>query len=408
MGLTPLARTRRMRRMDKRRARAALIITAAIHLLHDGLSSFLYVLFPIWQREFVLSFAQIGFLRACYSGALALFQIPAGLLAERWGEARVLAAGTALTALGFLVLGTVGGVVALLVVLVAAGLGSGTQHPLGASLVSRAYEGGPQRFALGTFNFSGDLGKMLFPACAAFAFTWVGWRAVTQGVGLLAAAGAVAALAGLGWLSRTPEPPTKTQPAPEGATSGWGIRDRRGFRTLAGIHGIDDGSRSVFLTFLPFLLLDKGAGMEMMGLAFGLLLGGGAAGKFFCGLLAERLGVIRTVILTEAATAGGTLLLLVLPLYPALVLLPLLGVVLNGTSSVLYGTVPELVVPEKRSRAYGLFYTIGIGCGASFPPCFGFLSDWAGIRVAFAVLAGFVALTIPLAGILRASIKERR
>lgn len=393
--------------MDKRRARAALAITAAIHLLHDGLSSFLYVLFPIWQVEFTLSFAVIGFLRASYSGALALFQIPAGVLAERWGEARVLAAGTALTALGFLALGAVGGVGTLLVVLVAAGLGSGSQHPLGASLVSHAYEGGPQRFALGTFNFSGDLGKILFPTCATFAFAWVGWRTTTQGVGLLTAASAVAALAGLGWLSRTPESLGKARPAPDVANLGWGIRDRRGFQVLAGIHGIDDGSRAVFLTFLPFLLLGKGADMELTGLAFGLLLGGGAAGKFFCGLLAERLGVIRTVILTEAATAGGTLLLLALPLYPALILLPILGVVLNGTSSVLYGTVPDFVIPERRSRTYGLFYTIGIGCGASFPPFFGFLSDWTSIRIAFAVLAGVVALTIPLAGILRGSLREK-
>lgn len=394
--------------MDKRRARAVLAIASAIHLLHDGLSSLLYVLFPVWQGEFALSFAEIGVLRTCYSGALALFQIPAGLLAERWGEARVLAAGTGLTALGFLALGVVGGVATLLVILVAAGLGSGTQHPLGASLVSHAYEGGAQRFALGTFNFSGDLGKMLFPACATLAFAWVGWRATTHGVGLLTAASAVATLAGLGWISRAPEPSTKTRPTPEGTVSDWGIRNHRGFQALAGIHGIDDGSRTVFLTFLPFLLLEKGAGMELMGLAFGLLLGGGAAGKFSCGLLAERLGIIRTVILTEAATAGGIVILLFLPLYPAMVLLPLLGVVLNGTSSVLYGTVPELVIPERRSRGYGLFYTIGIGCGALFPPCFGLLSDWAGVRVAFAVLAGFVALTIPLVGILRASLARSR
>lgn len=394
--------------MDKHRARAALAVAAAIHLLHDGLSSFLYVLFPIWQVEFTLSFAVIGFLRASYSGALALFQIPAGVLAERWGEARVLAAGTALTALGFLALGAVGGAVTLLVVLVAAGLGSGTQHPLGASLVSHAYEGGPQRFALGTYNFSGDLGKMLFPVCATFAFAWIGWRTTTQGVGLLTAAGAVAALAGLGWLTRTSESPGTTRPASKSADSGWGIRNRRGFRALTGIHGIDDGSRSVFLTFLPFLLLGKGADMESTGLAFGLLLSGGAAGKFFCGLLAERLGVIRTVILTEAATAGGTLLLLALPLYPALILLPVLGVMLNGTSSVLYGTVPDFVIPERRSRVYGLFYTIGIGCGAAFPPLFGLLSDWTSVRTAFAVLAGVVALTIPLAAILRGSLREKR
>jgi MFS transporter, FSR family, fosmidomycin resistance protein len=164
----------------------------------------------------------------------------------------------------------------------------------------------------------------------------------------------------------------------------------------------------VFLTFLPFLLLGKGADMSLTGLAFGLLLGGGAAGKFFCGLLAERLGIIRTVILTEAATAGGTLLLMALPLTPALIIMPVLGVMLNGTSSVLYGTVPEFVIPERRSRAYGLFYTIGIGCSAVFPPFFGLLSDWTGVRIAFATLAGVIALTIPLAGILRGSLREER
>jgi FSR family fosmidomycin resistance protein-like MFS transporter len=117
--------------------------------------------------------------------------------------------------------------------------------------------------------------------------------------------------------------------------------------------------------------------------------------------------VIRTVILTEAATAGGTLLLLVLPLTPALILLPVLGVMLNGTSSVLYGTVPDFVIPERRSRAYGLFYTIGIGCGAAFPPFFGLLSDLTGVRIAFVVLAGVVALTIPLTGLLHESLRER-
>jgi MFS transporter, FSR family, fosmidomycin resistance protein len=113
------------------------------------------------------------------------------------------------------------------------------------------------------------------------------------------------------------------------------------------------------------------------------------------------------VILTEAATVGGTLLLLALPLAPALILMPVLGVMLNGTSSVLYGTVPDFVIPERRARAYGLFYTIGIGCGAAFPPLFGLLSDWTSVNIAFAVLAGVVAFTIPLAGILRGSLRER-
>lgn len=392
--------------MDMRRARATLAITSAIHLLHDGLAELLYVLFPVWARAFSLSFAQVGLLRTGYSGALALFQIPAGFLAERWGEGRVLAAGTALVAAGFLALGTAGGFGMLATILVVAGLGSGTQHPLGASLVSRAYEGGPRRFALGTYNFSGDLGKMTLTTGTALLVGWVGWRAATLGIGVLTALGALAVFFGLGWLTHAPDH------APDGvasrAASGWGIRDARGFRALSAIHGIDNGSRTAFLTFLPFLLLGKGAGMELVGLALGLTLGGGAAGKFLCGVLAERMGIVRTVILTEAATAAGILLLLGLPLVPAMALLPLLGVALNGTSSVLYGSVAELVAPERRSRAYGLFYTVGIGSGAVAPPGFGLLSDWAGVQITLAVLAGVVLVTLPLTAILRPSLEGGR
>jgi MFS family permease len=143
----------------------------------------------------------------------------------------------------------------------------------------------------------------------------------------------------------------------------------------------------------------------MMGVALGLTFAGGATGKFVCGVLAERLGIIRTVILTEAATGLGIFALLFLPIQPALALLPVLGVALNGTSSVLYGTVAELVTPERRSRVYGLFYTIGIGSGALAPPLFGLLSDAAGVPVTLAVLALVIFCTLPLALWLRSAVE---
>ena len=48
----------------------------------------------------------------------------------------VLVFGTLVTAAGFIVAGAAGGFVSLLVVLLAAGLGSGVQHPLASSIVS--------------------------------------------------------------------------------------------------------------------------------------------------------------------------------------------------------------------------------------------------------------------------------
>jgi MFS family permease len=383
-----------------RLARATLVASCAIHFVHDGCSDLLYILFPVWARELSLSFAQVGLLRSGYSGALALFQVPAGFLAERWGESRVLAAGTFLTAVGFLCLGMAGGFVPLLAFLVIGGLGSGTQHPLSSSLVSHAYEEGRRRVALGTYNFSGDLGKVTWPACVALLTAWAGWRWATRDVGILVLAAAIATLFVLARLAPIPELAAARDAAGRWG-GGWGIRDTRGFSLLSAIHGIDNGSRTAFLTYLPFLLLGKGLGMDMMGLALGLTFAGGATGKFVCGLLAERVGIIRTVILTEAATGLGILLLLLLPAGPALLLLPILGVALNGTSSVLYGTVAELVAPERRSRVYGLFYTVGIGCSALFPPVFGLLSDWIGVPMTLVVLAALVLIILPLAQLLR-------
>jgi len=383
-----------------RRARAVLGTACATHFVHDGFADILYVLFPVWAREFGLSFAQVGLLRTAYSGAMAAFQIPAGLLAERWGEARLLAAGTAATALGFIAAGFSGGYLALLGCLLAAGLGSGVQHPLSSTLVSNAYEDGRRRTALGTYNFSGDLGKVAVPAAVAFAVPWLGWRGAIGGFAAIGLAAAVLVLLALTNLEigRAPQPADTSE---REAGSDWGIRDLRGFQALSLIQIIDSSTRTGLLTFLPFLLISKGSSVRAVGFALMLVFAGGAAGKFACGVLADRVGVIRTVIVTETATGAGILLLVVLPLVPALTLLPILGIALNGTSSVLYGTVADLVASDRRARSYAVFYTLGIGASALSPSIYGVVSDWGGVPVALAIVGTVVFITLPLTLALR-------
>ena len=85
----------------------------------------------------------------------------------------------------------------------------------------------------------------------------------------------------------------------------------------------------------------------------------------------------------------------------AFVLLPLLGVVLQGTSSVLYATVGEFVEPDRLPRSFGLFYTIGSICGIAAPLGYGLLGDRFGVSTAIATMGVVVLLTIPLAVLLR-------
>jgi hypothetical protein len=44
---------------------------------------------------------------------------------------------------------------------------------------------------------------------------------------------------------------------------------------------------------------------------------------------------------------------------------------LNGTSSVLYGTVPEVVPAKRIERAFALFYTSILGSSALAPVLYG-------------------------------------
>jgi MFS transporter, FSR family, fosmidomycin resistance protein len=384
------------------RTRAVLAVACATHFLHDAFSDLLYVFLPLWAREFGLSFAQVGAIRTAYSSGMALFQVPAGLLAERRGERLILAAGTAVTALGFVATAGVDGFLPLLLVLLVAGFGSGAQHPLSSSLVSKAYETGLRRAALGTYNFAGDLGKIAGSVAAAAIAAVVGWRTAGVVAGALGLMATVLMTVTLGRLHAGDRPAAVSEAA--GGVAGWGIRDGRGFGALAAIGMIDNATRTGFLTFLPFALVAKGATVTGVGGALALVFAGGAAGKFVCGLVAERLGVIRTVVLTEVATAVAILAILASPLAVALgVLLPL-GVALNGTSSVLYGTVADLVMPERRSRAYGLYYTLSVGASALAPSAYGLVSDAAGVPATLALVSAVVLVTVPLCLALRPAV----
>lgn len=370
------------------------------HFICDGFTDLVYILLPLWAAAFALSHSEVGALKMTLSGTLALAQIPAGYLAERKGERGVLVAGILLAGLGYMLLGTAGGFAGLFGILIVIGVGCGTQHPLASSIISRAYAGGDRRAALGTYNFTGDLGKVVVATVAAAAAAAYGWRTAAVSYGAISIVAAIVVLLLLVRLRAG----TRPEPAAEGddAPVGWGIVNVRGYATLASIGMIDSAGRLGLLTFLPFLLLHKGAEVDTVGLALGLVFAGGAAGKLICGLIADRVGILRTVILTELATTGLLVVVLLVPLTPTLFVLPVLGVALNGTSSVLYGTVGDFVDGDRQARAYGLFYTLGIGSGALSPLLFGAISDGWGVHMALSILAGSLLLVLPLCGLLRA------
>lgn len=380
--------------------RRALIAGCSAHAVHDGLTDVIYVLLPIWQAQFALSYVQIGLLRGAYSGMMAVFQLMASRAATRWGRTPMLVGGTALAGVAYLLVGQASGLTVLLLALLLGGLGASTQHPLASSMITDAYEeGGGVKQALAHYNFSGDIGKTLIPGLVGLLLTLISWRASATLLGLLGLAAA-----GLLWWLIPGQPhaaASTTKPQPCTATG-----SAAGLRALILTGTIDSAVRMGFLTFLPFLLQAKGAGTAGIGLALTLLFIGGAFGKLFCGYLGVRIGMMKTVWLTETSTALLIVAALYLPLAGLMLMLPVLGLVLNGTSSVLYGAVPDLVSPGKRERAFALFYTGTIGGGALAPVLMGGVGDALGVSVAVMVLAGMLLVTLPLVWEVRRSLRN--
>ena len=175
-----------------------------------------------------------------------------------------------------------------------------------------------------------------------------------------------------------------------------------GFPLLLSIGIIDSATRMAFLTFLPFVLTAKAPACKPSASRSPWCSPGGAAGKLVCAFVGARIGVVATVWLTETVTALGIVGAAAAGRSKAaLVLLPVVGVALNGTSSVLYGSVPDLVVPARRQRAFSIFYTGTIGAGAVSPAIDGLLGDAVGVPTALVVVAALVLVTLPITLMLR-------
>ena len=339
-------------------ARRTLAVAGLAHAVHDGFTSTIYVLLPVWQAEFGFSYGALAALRALYVGSLAALQIPSGRLAQRIGATTVLVLGTLLSAAGYALCGASGGIVGLCVALTVTGVG-------------------------------GSVGKALLPPIVGLLLTVLGWR---MSLWLVGGLGAMAALATALLMPATSGASVEVRGGTETHQGG----GRGGFGLLLGVGMLDGVAGVIVLLFLPTVLKAKGASLSEIGFALSLLFIGGACGKAACGWLGARLGLLTTIAATEIGTALGILLVLWLPLLPCLVLLPLLGIMQNGTSSVLYGTVPELVRGKTVEHGFAIFYSGTLGASALAPVLYGWLGDQAGPNWALVAAAATALAAVPL------------
>lgn len=372
-----------------------LLAACLVHALHDGYTDGLYAFLPIWQSHFGLSYAGLALVRALYYGTMGALQIPADRVLHGTAPRTALTLATLIAVAGFAIMVLPLGFVGLCVGLFVAGIGSSIQHPRGSILVTDTY-GPASRRPLGVYNFAGDLGKASLPALAALLLPVLSWRPVIGAMALLGivVTGALVALA--------PSVSSREKVDP----ASWRVgQARSGFAVLTLIGGLDTATRMGYLLFLPFLVHSRGGGSANVGLALALLFIGGAFGKATCNRLSEHFGILASVVATETATAFLIIATLFTPLRPTLCILPVLGIVLNGTSSILYGTVPDVAPKGDTSRGFAIFYTAVIGAGGAAPVLYGIIADHSSQGFAIVAAALTAMAIVPLMVVLRPSLR---
>ncbi len=379
-----------------RREHGPLAANALMHLVNDGCFVAIYPILPLMAREFDLSYAQIGLLKTALTSSSTAFQLPMALLAERFGEIAFLALGMAWVAAGLMCIGLAASFLQVLILMFGAGAGGSVQHPVASSFVSRQYDGRSRGSALGVLNFAGDIGKFIVPLVFAFSLSAYGWRRS------LFCLGAVSFLFALGFwyaLRHQDHREQVVRHTETPAVRGWGILYPKTFATLLGMGVLDSSVRSALLTFVPFLLMDKGVTPAHAGLMLTIIFAGGAVGKLGCGMLADKLGTTKMIALTEVLTGAFVLLLLPAGRLVIFPLLFILGFFLNGTSSVLLDGVADIFDSTKRSRGYGLYFTIYLGAGAISPVAYGLVGDTWNLPSVFLAMALASLAIVPLTGL---------
>ncbi|MGA7611793.1 MAG: MFS transporter, partial [Xanthobacteraceae bacterium] len=154
-------------------------VIASVSAAHFVSHFYFLVLPPLFvfvRDEYGLSYTELALAITVFNIVSAIFQTPAGLLADRIGAFTVLVAGLVLGAIAFALTGLVNSYWFLVAMFGIAGLANTVYHPADYALLSHHVAGERMGSAFSIHTFAGMLGGAVAPATILFAQTLVGWR----------------------------------------------------------------------------------------------------------------------------------------------------------------------------------------------------------------------------------------
>lgn len=368
----------------------AVATIAGAHFVHDLYPAFLGTLLPLLIDKHGMSLAIAG-------GLATMLRLPSvaqpflGYWADRYDARLMVVLPPVVTAAAIGLLGLAPSYVALVALLLVAGISSAAFHPTAGAMVTRA-SGTQWGRATSYFMTGGELGRALGPIFIAAVVAWVGltytWTAAIPGlaIGLLA----YSQLAGRG--ARIARPP-----APSGLRAAIAAQGRA-LLLLSGVILFRSLVIASFQVFFPTYLRGAGSDLVYAGLALTVYEIGGVAGAFLGGPLSDRFGRRRMMLLSQLAAGPVLLVALLLAQEPiGLGLLALGGLLALCAGPVQLALVQELL-PDNRSTATGLMMFLGFESQVIATIGMGLVADAVGLQSAltWSILASMLSVPFTL------------
>ena len=368
-----------------------------LHLFNDGYLAVMPLVLPFAAEEFSIPLSIVGLLGSLLSFSGIILALPAGAAAARFGAVRLLSFAVLCYSIGFLLLGTAGGIAAIFAAFILGSIAFGIFHPIAFSAVAKESSSSQLGRNMGIFAATGDIGRIAFAAAVTFIIGLTSWRFTSFLYGI--AALFLFLFCFIYALRRNDG--NKGTASKSKKKLDYSILKKKAFGLSNAASFLDSFANASLFIFIPFLLTFRGIDAAFIGVFTSVFFVGNLLGKVIMGRLTDR---VKEEYLFIGCECCIFIALIILALSPSAVIISLLALILGfftkGTVPIVSTMIAQSVGETEYEAAYSVNSLSTSIANTIAPLFFGLRADILGVQAIFfacgiaALLAAIPAIVL--------------
>jgi len=369
-----------------RSAVSGFILVIVSHALNHTYDTLLPILYPAIISEFNLSYGSVGMLVMGYRLSSGTLQFIMGFVGRFVKKKILLGVGMIWQAVGNAFTTLCPGFGSMFITRTLTGVGASPQHPTGAAFIAENFPKNRLGRAMGWNLTAAQTGRFIAPFIGSLILMSIGWRATLL---VFSIPGFVVGMLFL-FVAESKRSGDETGQFTLTVLVGE-MREVLRNRTVMMVMVLEMtmAFRMGASDFIPsYLVRDLSMTSAGAGILFTIFLGSGLFAPYLWGVLSDRFGRRRVLML---AMSGATVFWYLIPygrntFQLALILIPL-GIVCQGVGGINQAYVGEVTTQENRDLVYGIYFTLAYSVGSLSSVILGYLADSFGFQIGFTYVA---------------------